>query len=69
MYYIHRSKREMDLILMRKRLLNLQQRAFVCEMQCREFCRIDLISSCPYQGLDEETELYSDYMAQFKDKF
>ena len=54
---------------MRKRLLNLQQRAFVCEMQCREFCRIDLISSCPYQGLDEETELYSDYMAQFKDKF
>ena len=59
------SAREMELMLMRKRLRNVQQQAYVREMEAREMERIKMFRSYPYYGDDE---LYYDSIREFKEE-
>ena len=60
------SSREMEMMLMRKRLRNLQQQAYVREMQSREFERMRLFQTYPYSSLNADDDLYLDSLRHFK---
>ena len=60
------SSREMEMMLMRKRLRNLQQQAYVREMQSRELERMRLFQTYPYSSLNADDDLYLDSLRHFK---
>ena len=60
------SSREMEMMLMRKRLRNLQQQAYVREMQSRELERMRLFQTYPYSSLNTDDDLYFDSLRYFK---
>ena len=60
--------REIELMLMRKRLRNIQQQSYVREMQEREMNRICLFQTYPYSSLNMDDDLYLDSLNHFKEQ-
>ena len=60
--------REIGLMLMQKRLRNIQQQSYVREMQEREMNRIRLFQTCPYSSLNMNDDLYLDSLKYFKEQ-
>ena len=59
------SGREIELMMMRKRLRDVRQQAYVREMEAREMQRINLLASYSYHGDDD---LYHDCIQNLKEE-
>ena len=60
--------REIELMLMQKRLRNIQQQSYVREMQEREMKRIRLFQTYPYSSLNMDDDLYLESLNQLKEE-